>query len=195
MRTLIESDPALEVVADVGNVGSIPKDLPDFDVVLSAAESFNEDEIEEIQSAVPDGVGFLVLSDDASILPSLLDAEISSWGLLQFNADIIEIKAALHAVSAGLVVVSPIVINENAETAIFLSGVDSVDALIEPLTPRELEVLQLLSIGYPNKRIAAQLVISEHTVKFHISSIYGKLGAANRAEAVRLGVIQGLISV
>ena len=64
---------------------------------------------------------------------------------------------------------------------------------MEPLPERESEVLQLLAQGLSNKQIAVRLYISEHTVKFHVSSVYGKLGATNRAEAVRLGVQRGLV--
>jgi DNA-binding NarL/FixJ family response regulator len=63
----------------------------------------------------------------------------------------------------------------------------------EALTEREAQVLQLLAQGLANKQIAAALGISEHTVKFHISAVYAKLGASSRTEAVRLGVRQGLI--
>ncbi|HEY0755804.1 MAG TPA: response regulator transcription factor [Ktedonobacteraceae bacterium] len=63
----------------------------------------------------------------------------------------------------------------------------------ETLTERELEVLKLLAQGMPNKEIAAHLVISERTAKFHISSIMGKLGATNRTEAVSLAAQRGLI--
>ena len=65
----------------------------------------------------------------------------------------------------------------------------------DALTERELEVLQHLAQGKANKEIAAALVISERTVKFHVSSILGKLGAANRTEAVRVGVQRGLVSM
>src|SRR5437667_5997883 len=65
----------------------------------------------------------------------------------------------------------------------------------EPLTDRELEVLNLLAQGMPNKEIAAQLVISERTAKFHVSSIMGKLGATNRTEAVSLAAQKGLITL
>jgi DNA-binding CsgD family transcriptional regulator len=65
----------------------------------------------------------------------------------------------------------------------------------EALTPRELEVLELLAEGLPNKRIADRLGISDQTVKFHIASILGKLGAANRLEAVRRAVRRGLLSL
>ena len=65
----------------------------------------------------------------------------------------------------------------------------------EPLTPREIEVLDLLAQGLPNKAIAARLGISDQTVKFHVSSISGKLGAANRTDAVRRAVRRGLITL
>jgi len=65
----------------------------------------------------------------------------------------------------------------------------------EALTERELEVLKLLAQGMPNKEIASQLVISERTAKFHVSSIMGKLGATNRTEAVSLAAQKGLITL
>jgi len=67
--------------------------------------------------------------------------------------------------------------------------------LVEPLTPRELEVLELLADGLPNKRIAAQLGVSPETVKFHVAQISGKLGVANRTEAVRVAMRRGLLSI
>jgi DNA-binding NarL/FixJ family response regulator len=65
----------------------------------------------------------------------------------------------------------------------------------EPLTTREVQVLELLAEGLPNKAIAARLRISDQTVKFHVSSISGKLGAANRTDAVRRAVRRGLITL
>jgi DNA-binding NarL/FixJ family response regulator len=67
------------------------------------------------------------------------------------------------------------------------------DPEVEPLTEREIQVLQLLARGLANKQIAVSLEISEHTVKFHVSSIYAKLGVTNRTEAVRSGIQHGLI--
>jgi DNA-binding NarL/FixJ family response regulator len=69
------------------------------------------------------------------------------------------------------------------------------DAFQEPLTRREIDVLELLAEGLPNKSIAARLGISDQTVKFHVASICGKLGAANRTDAVRRAVRRGLISL
>ena len=65
----------------------------------------------------------------------------------------------------------------------------------DPLTPREIQVLELLAEGLPNKSIAARLGISDQTVKFHVASIAGKLGAANRTDAVRLAVRRGLLTL
>jgi DNA-binding NarL/FixJ family response regulator len=67
--------------------------------------------------------------------------------------------------------------------------------LSEPLTVREVQVLELVAEGLPNKAIAARLGISDQTVKFHVAAISGKLGAANRTEAVRLAVRRGLIAL
>jgi DNA-binding NarL/FixJ family response regulator len=69
------------------------------------------------------------------------------------------------------------------------------EPLIEPLTGREVEVLQLISRGLANKQIALELTISEHTVKFHLSSLYAKLGVSSRTEAVRAGMQRGLITL
>jgi DNA-binding NarL/FixJ family response regulator len=68
-------------------------------------------------------------------------------------------------------------------------------AIVDALTPREIEVLQFLADGLPNKAIAARLGISDQTVKFHVASITGKLGVANRTEAVRRAFQRGLIAV
>jgi DNA-binding CsgD family transcriptional regulator len=75
-------------------------------------------------------------------------------------------------------------------------GGDNDDlAFDEPLTPREIEVLERLAEGLPNKAIAERLRISDQTVKFHVSSISAKLGAANRTDAVRRAVRRGLITL
>lgn len=72
---------------------------------------------------------------------------------------------------------------------------DPATSLVESLTPRELTVLGLVADGLPNRDIAAALELSEHTVKFHLASIFGKLGVSSRTEAVRRGLRLGLIDL
>jgi DNA-binding NarL/FixJ family response regulator len=102
-----------------------------------------------------------------------------------------QLAATLQAVSAGLLVLHP------AEIAAVLPAAtpasQSLTELAEPLTRREREVLQMLAAGLANKEIASCLNISDHTAKFHVASILGKLGAASRAEAVTQGIRRGLV--
>ena len=106
-------------------------------------------------------------------------------GLLQANASCDQIVHAIRSVAAGLTVF------DNA----LAPQPSSDEPAPEELTPREIEVLRLLADGLGNKDIAARLGISEHTIKFHIRSILGKLGAASRTDAVARGLRSGLIEL
>jgi DNA-binding NarL/FixJ family response regulator len=99
-------------------------------------------------------------------------------GVISLDATAEEIEAAVHAVDAGLVVL--------AEPPVAAE-------LIEPLTERELELLDLLAEGISNKLIAHRLGISEHTVKTHVASIFAKLGVSSRTEAVLQAIRRGLV--
>jgi len=106
-----------------------------------------------------------------------------------------ELWLALNAAEAGMVLLHPS--SARALTAGSLrpqAFVDEEDE-VEELTARERQVLRLLGDGLGNKEIAARLAISEHTAKFHISSILGKLSAASRTEAVSQGIKRGLIPI
>jgi len=102
-----------------------------------------------------------------------------------------QVSAALEAAVAGLVVVHPSEVGAVLPASTALSS--PVHELPEPLTPREREVLQMISAGLGNKEIAGKLSISDHTVKFHVASILGKLGASSRTEAVSIGIRHGLV--
>ncbi len=103
-----------------------------------------------------------------------------------------QLLAALQAASAGLVVLHPADVHA-ALPAAAVSASQSLAELAEPLTRREREVLQMLAAGLGNKEIAARLAISDHTAKFHVASILGKLSAATRTEAVALAIRRGLV--
>ena len=102
-----------------------------------------------------------------------------------------QLRAALEAAAAGLVVVHPSEVSAVLPAPAALSSPGG--ELPEPLTPREREVLQMISAGLGNKEIAGRMSISEHTVKFHVASILGKLGASTRTEAVSIGIRHGLV--
>jgi two-component system, NarL family, nitrate/nitrite response regulator NarL len=109
-------------------------------------------------------------------------------GLLFRDSPPDRLVAAAEAVSRGLVVL------EDALSRRFRREAAPLAAdLVEPLTPREGEVLQLLAQGLPNRAIAARLGISDHTAKFHVNAILSKLGAATRTEAVAQAVRSGLV--
>ncbi len=103
-----------------------------------------------------------------------------------------EILSALEAAAAGLAVISPEVLDSLLPAPAEAAAPDYAP-LGEPLTSRESEILSLLADGAGNKEIASRLRISEHTVKFHVSSILAKLGVATRTEAVSRGYKEGLI--
>jgi DNA-binding NarL/FixJ family response regulator len=109
-------------------------------------------------------------------------------GLLLRHTPAEKLLAGLQAAAQGLVTLDP-----SLAAAVPLTQPPDSTTLLEPLTPRELEVLRLLAEGLPNKTIAHRLNISDHTVKFHVNAILGKLGAQSRTEAVvratRLGLI------
>jgi NarL family two-component system response regulator YdfI len=111
-------------------------------------------------------------------------------GILPPSPEPPQLAAALEAVFRGLVVLG---IGLGVPMRPAAGRTTAVEELTETLTPREREVLRLLSSGLGNKEIAAKLKISEHTAKFHVASILGKLGAASRAEAVSIGMRNGLI--
>ena len=107
------------------------------------------------------------------------------WGVLPNDVSAEELTAAVHALSQGLVV--------GTSTLLFESEGESLSQ--GPLSDRESEVLGLLAKGLANKQIALALGISEHTVKFHVSSIYTKLNVTNRTEALREGLRGGWIAL
>jgi DNA-binding NarL/FixJ family response regulator len=127
---------------------------------------------------------FTAYDTDERILSAL---RAGAQGYLLKGASRGEIFDAVRTVHSGGSLLQPDV------TARLLDHVRHEREQPEPLTPRELEVLELISQGLQNSEIAERLFVTERTVKFHVSSILAKLGADNRTEAVSLAARQGLI--
>lgn len=185
----------VEVVGSVADFESLAGQWVDVqaDVILVEASG-------EQFETVMDSLAASQLASDAAIVvltdhrePKLLAEALRTGVRAVLPGDIApeQLLAALEAAAAGLIVVHPTEVDLMFPVAENASR--QLAELAEPLTPRESEVLQMLASGFANKEIAARLKISEHTVKFHVASILGKLGAGTRTEAVSLGIRRGLV--
>jgi DNA-binding NarL/FixJ family response regulator len=186
LRELLGRQPDIKVVGetvDLESVNEIETEVVVFTLVSSARLLENKSTF-----------AVLFLTDDVESLRGVLNLNARAWGVLSVDATEDELVAAVRAVGEGLWVGAPGLVGD----LIRLSGrreSSSEDSLVEPLTAREMEVLQLMAQGLANKQIALKLGISEHTVKFHLSSLYAKLGISSRTEAVKRGIELGLISL
>ena len=180
LRSLLAPDARVQVIGEAAQLNDFNE--IEADVILMSASSASTLDFE---LPVPDATSILVLSD--AVLPSSAALRNhSAFGILPSDSSAEELLAAIYALAQGFVV--------GPRTQLFASDLPEP---IErgPLTEREQEVLSLLAQGLANKQIAASLGISEHTVKFHVSSIYSKLNATNRAEAIRAGLRSGWIAL
>jgi two-component system, NarL family, nitrate/nitrite response regulator NarL len=146
----------------------------------SQAEVVLLDELPDRPAAAP-----VVLLSDEPLTSRVLGLGVHA--ILPREAAAEQIVAALYAASAGLIAVP-------AESSSMIVPA-AAESMVETLTPREMETLEMLAEGLSNKQIAARLGISEHTAKFHVNSILGKLAAATRTEAVMRGIRTGLLKV
>ena len=186
LREMLGSHANIKVVGEAVNLESVNENEAEV-VVLASVSSVS------LQQGKRD-FAILYLTDDVDSVRSLLNSKVRTWGVLSAEATQEELVAGVLAAGEGLWVGAPGLI---AELMRLPRGGESSseDSLIEPLTAREKEVLQLMAQGLANKQIALSLSISEHTVKFHLSSLYAKLGISSRTEAVRRGIELGLISL
>ena len=164
---------------------------PDVVLVEVAADAQEEllNALEDAEVAQEYAVIVLSAQPRAASLSKALRAGVRA--VLPRDATPEQLRAALEAAAAGLFVVHPSELDTVLPATV--GSPVAVDELLEPLTRREREVLQMLAAGLGNKEIAGRLSISEHTVKFHVASILGKLGASSRTEAVSIGIRHGLV--
>lgn len=164
-------------------------ELPD--VILIDAQSLGPEIIAAIEDTYQD-IPFVFIGGDPAVDgPGLGPVPVA---YLTQEVESATLALAIRGVAAGLIVIEPALIG-----AATLRGQSRIspEATIagEPLTARERQVLELVAAGLPNKTIARQLGISEHTVKFHVGSVLAKLGASSRTEAVMIATRRGLLPI
>lgn len=177
--------PDLEIVGSAVRPASISSAIVASDPTVILLEQDALSDMSEVETPI------VLLLDDSSTVASLhrVFAEFLQSGIrsiLPSDVSREQLIEAIRATSAGLAVFHPELI-----PSMVVPTVRSSEPA--PLTPREIEVLTMLAEGMGNKAIAQHLNLSEHTVKFHISSIFSKLEVSSRTEAVILGAKQGWI--
>jgi DNA-binding NarL/FixJ family response regulator len=163
----------------------VQSDSPDV-VLIAAGEAFlaslgQHSALEEMFAETP----AVLLAAESGTAMVRSAARMRIYSVLPTEVTTPQLVAAISATVAGFAVTLPRSLALREES---IPG-------SEHLTPREVEVLRLMARGHRNKQLAAQLKISEHTAKFHVSSVMAKLGARTRTEAVTIGVMRGLVAI
>jgi two-component system, NarL family, response regulator YdfI len=204
LESLLKANPELEVASANANMHLLKAQVQEQqpDVVLIEWNGEEETLATAIADLFPIGwnhqqtttgmPAFIVLTNSPEPEGVVEALKAGVHAILPRSATVDEIVAAIMAAAAGLIVLT----NDTLELLIGNAPERNRELAplpIQALTAREIEVLDLLAEGQGNKAIAKRLAISEHTVKFHISSIFSKLNAQSRTEAVTLGARLGLI--
>jgi DNA-binding NarL/FixJ family response regulator len=189
---LLFDSPGLEGVGAAATIGELGRLLPAPDVVVFDAP--DNDAVEALLQTGSPEIPLVILTDSLERETAVRMLRLGGVAILDREPLARDLLAALHATLGGLCSLSP------THLAGLIDPAEKVNAplsaeWIEPLTPRELQILRMLSEGLANRGIAAQLEISEHTAKFHVGQILAKLGAESRTEAVTIGIRHGLIMV
>jgi len=187
LREMLNAQPGVQVVGEAREVEDI--NIRETEVLVLASVSLAR--LSELQT---DSLGILLLTDDTDDVREMVGSTTRAWGAISASAASDELAAAVRAVGEGLWVGAPGLVRGLMRSMRRGDGAGE-EIPIESLSAREKEVLQLMAEGLANKQIALRLAISEHTVKFHLSSLYAKLNVSGRTEAVKRGLGLGLISL
>ena len=194
--TILGTQPDFDVVGEAGGgqeaIDLVTQLSPD--VMLLDLEMPELDGVAVLQTLrdrdiATNAIVFTAFDTDERILEAV---QAGARGYLLKGAERQELFEAIRVVNRGGSLLQPVIASKLLRQ---VSEASQASSEIESLTPRELEVLKLLAQGLQNKEIASDLVISERTVKFHVSSIMGKLGASNRTEAVAIAANHGLVTM
>jgi DNA-binding NarL/FixJ family response regulator len=182
LEALLAATPGWEVAGSFADASSL--DSLQLDVLVAAVPV---SELRVVSGAVP-AIVLLTSEGQPEWTADALRSGVRA--LLPRDAPAAAILAAVEAAASGLAVIDP----QELEGLLGSTGVtEPTDSGGAALTPRETEVLRMMADGAANKEIAWKLAISEHTVKFHVASVMGKLNASSRTEAVTRGLRRGLI--
>jgi NarL family two-component system response regulator YdfI len=186
---------SVKVVGGAASIDALASDLSDAQadiLLIDAAGEPPEAIIESLaDSDLAAEIPIVVLTEASAPAASVQALHAGIRAMLPSEISTDQLIAALQGAAAGLVILHPSEIP--AAFPVSAPASQPLADLPEPLTRREREVLQMLAAGLANKEIAARLNISDHTAKFHVAAILGKLGAATRTEAVALGIRRGLV--
>jgi len=194
IREFLETDEGLNVVAEASNgdealklIRELRPDVAVLDIQMPGQSGI--DVTRAVRTArLAIGVLLLTAFDDEPYIRAALQAGANGYVLK--TADAQDIVEAVRAVFEGKSAIDPAITRKLLTQ---MTRSEASEALIEPLSERELEVLRLTAKGYTNKAIGAQLAISDRTVQGHLAKIYDKLHASGRTEAVMRAVTLGLI--
>ena len=193
LKALITSTSSLKLVGSSLARASLRQRLADAqaDVLLEHSLVVDLDDLRSEDVEAKPVARVLLVNESVALEPvQVFDSGLRA--VLPASASEGEIRIAVEAAAEGLLVLHPDVVAHAATSSSF-SFHNSGSSFEHQLSPRESEILNLLATGLGNKEIAWQLKISEHTVKFHVTSIFNKLNVSSRAEAVTVGVRRGLI--
>ena len=205
LKAILNSISDIKIAAEAASLdGSSALPLAIDVVVIGGLEIATGDWVNAVLRDYPEQAFLFLANSAAFVLADGLPGRNRPLGWLRLDAPPSEIAAAIRALQAGLTVLDPLYFSHTythgrslPDGSTSLSSIaEEIQGLdFEPLTRRETDVLELLAQGLANKEIARRLIISEHTVKYHISSIYSKFGVNNRTEAVRQGIRAGLVVI
>ncbi len=191
LESIVRSYAEFQLVGSFGAMAGLASFVRsnDMDVIV-----IDSDSIHDLLLKPPSDAAIVLITkvNHARSISHLLRSGVRA--ILSRESDPDDVLSAIYAAYDGLVLLS----TTTAESLAAVYGDQALaveDEFSEEITSRETDVLRMLAEGLVNKDIAARLGISEHTVKFHISSILDKLGASTRTEAVTLGIRRGLIPI
>jgi two-component system, NarL family, response regulator YdfI len=194
LRALLSDDPSINIVAEAAYLTELAEGYNQTDILVwspGASLDLAAVLIELASLKTDETEALLLVHDDPQVLESMTHLQVRAWGMLDPESTQAELIASIQAINEGLSVINPMWLKQAFR---YSAGSKNGNTnLVEPLTNREIEILQLLALGLTNKQIASRLKISAHTVKFHVSSIFNKMGTNNRVEAVNLGLKNGLV--